>query len=29
MIANDPKFKGADPFDVWMNWCKATAVKEA
>jgi len=25
MIANDPRFKRRDPFDVWIAWCSANA----
>jgi hypothetical protein len=24
-IENDPRFKGRDPYDVWLAWCEAGA----
>jgi len=27
--ATDPRFKGRDPFDVWMAWCIHTSEKQA
>lgn len=27
-IAADPRFKGCDAYDVWMNWVKATSKQQ-
>jgi hypothetical protein len=27
-IRDDPRFKGRDPFEVWLAWCEIGATKE-